>query len=92
MFVNSNETGNWRPMAERNRIREAGFVLAKDVGGTNRNGLYRSLGGTGGMPITGFYDEAGNLLHTSLGEMNQTSVNETLIALGLLDPERVLLG
>jgi len=44
VFVNTNETGNWKPMAERTGILDQ--VIVKDIGGTQRNGLYRSLGPT----------------------------------------------
>jgi len=80
VFVNSNETGNWRPMAERNDI--VGFHLAKDIAGTRRNGLYRNLGGTGGMPITAFYNAAGELVDTSFGELNSNSLSQALANLG----------
>lgn len=68
VFVNSNETGNWRPMAERNDI--LGFTLARDIGGANGNGLYRSLGGTGGMPMTAFYDANGQLVDRVFGSVS----------------------
>lgn len=87
VFVNSNETGNWRPMAERNRIDE-GFPLAKDIGGSNRNGLYRALGGTGGMPITGFYDADGRFLRINIGEMTFESATELMVELGMITAER----
>ena len=82
IFVNSNETGNWEPMAERTGIRD-GFVLAQDIQGLSRNGLYRSLGGTGGMPITAFYDASGNLVDTAFFPFNESQLNQQLNALGL---------
>lgn len=77
VFVNSNETGNWRPMAERNGIDDQ--VLIDDIGGSNNNGLYRSLGGTGGMPITAFYDAEGNVFDVVIGEFNSTALYEALM-------------
>lgn len=68
IFVNSNETGNWRPMAERTGIIDK--ALVKDINGSNGNGLYRSLGGSGGMPLTAFYDADGNVVHVDLGELS----------------------
>ncbi len=68
VFVNSNETGNWRPMAERTGIIDR--TLIKDIKGANGNGLYRSLGGTGGMPLTAFYDANGNLVQVDRGELS----------------------
>ena len=76
-FINSNETGNWRPMAERNGIDDQ--ILIDDIGGGNNNGLYRSLGGTGGMPITAFYDAEGNLFDVVFGEFNSTALYEALM-------------
>lgn len=78
-FINSNETGNWRPMAERNGIDDQ--ILIDDIGGGNNNGLYRSLGGTGGMPITAFYDAEGNLFDVVFGEFNSTGLYEALMRL-----------
>ena len=80
IFVNSNETGDWSPMAERNEI--FGFPLAKDIQGISRNGLYRDLGGTGGMPITAFYDANGNLVQTALTAFNSDTLNAQLASLG----------
>ena len=76
VFVNSNETGNWRPMAERHNLLD--FTVAKDVGGTLDNGLYRSLGGTGGMPMTAFYDAQGQLIDVARGALVGTSLKRTL--------------
>ena len=77
VFINSNETGNWRPMAERNGIDDQ--ILIDDIGGGNNNGLYRSLGGTGGMPITAFYDADGNLFDVVFGEFNSTGLYDALM-------------
>jgi len=76
LFVNSNEDGDWRPMAERNDILE--FPLAKDVGGTQGNGLYRAVGGPGGMPITAFYDADGNLVDVAFGALLGGALDDRL--------------
>ncbi|MGH9014461.1 MAG: TlpA family protein disulfide reductase [Acidimicrobiia bacterium] len=76
LFVNSNEDGDWRPMAERNDILE--FPLAKDVGGTQGNGLYRAVGGPGGMPITAFYDAEGNLVDVAFGALLGGALDDRL--------------
>ncbi len=68
LFVNSNESGNWRPMAERHDLLR--YPLARDINGTNDNGLVRSLGGNTGMPMTAFYDDAGTLLHVERGAVS----------------------
>ncbi len=79
VFVNSNETGNWRPMAERNGIDDQ--ILVDDIGGSRNNGLYRSLGGTGGMPITAFYDAEGRLVTTFPGELDAVRLYDSIEAL-----------
>lgn len=76
VFVNSNESGDWRPMAERNGI--LGFSLAQDINGTGGNGLYRSVGGTGGMPITAFYDARGKLVDRSYGALTGGLLSQKL--------------
>lgn len=76
VFVNSNETGNWQPMAERHKLLD--FVVARDVGGTAGNGLYRSLGGTGGMPMTAFYDHEGRLIDVVRGALAGSSLKRAL--------------
>lgn len=81
IFVNSNESGNWEPMAERTGIRE-GFTIAQDIQGLSRNGLYRSLGGTNAMPITAFYDANGNLVDTVFAPFNESQLNAQIDALG----------
>ncbi|MGD9792060.1 MAG: TlpA family protein disulfide reductase [Acidimicrobiia bacterium] len=67
VFVNSNETGNWQSMANRHHLFD--FPVAKDIGGSLDNGLYRSLGGTGGMPMTAFYDADGKLIDVARGAL-----------------------
>ncbi|MEZ5171494.1 MAG: TlpA disulfide reductase family protein [Acidimicrobiia bacterium] len=75
VFVNANESADWRPMAERNDILDN--TLAKDVGADN-NDLYREVGGTIGMPITAFYDADGNLVHTELQAMTLERLQEQI--------------
>ena len=82
VFVNSNETGNWRPMAERNDIEQ--FPLVQDIRGTQRNGLYRSLRGTGGMPMTAFYDAQGNLVDVVIQVLDTARLNRQLAAYGFI--------
>ena len=45
-------------------------VIRDTSQGANGNGLYRSLGGTGGMPLTAFYDANGNLVQVDRGELS----------------------
>ncbi len=82
IFVNSNETGNWRPMVENNDI--DGMTLAKDIQGIRRNGLYRNLGGTGGMPITAFYDANGRLVDTAFTAFSDITLDRQLRGLGFV--------
>ncbi len=79
VFVNSNETGNWKPMALRTGIGDQ--ILASDVSGTRGNGLYRSLGGTGGMPMTAFYNAAGRLVHLDRGQLSARDLRTRLAGL-----------
>ena len=83
IFVNSQETGDWRPMAERNGIDE--MVLAKDIKGIRRNGLYRSLRAPGGMPITAFYDAQGTLIDTAFVPFSAATLDRQLQALGFVE-------
>lgn len=76
IFVNSNETGNWKPMAERNDILQ--FPIAKDIKGQRRNGLYRSLGAAQGMPITAFYSAEGDLIDMARVPFTKSQLEVTL--------------
>lgn len=76
VFVNSNETGDWKPMARRTGIGDQ--IIARDIDGTRGNGLYRSLGGTGGMPMTAFYDAAGQLVHLDRGQLSERDIVDRL--------------
>jgi thiol-disulfide isomerase/thioredoxin len=67
VFVNSNETGDGTAMAERFRLFD--YPVASDVGGSGGNGLYYSLGGTGGMPLTAFFGADGRLLGAVRGSL-----------------------
>jgi thiol-disulfide isomerase/thioredoxin len=76
VFVNANETGNWRPMAERHDLLD--FAVARDIGGANGNGLYRSFGGSGGMPMTAFYDAEGQVLDRVFGALPGDALSDAL--------------
>lgn len=75
--VNAQETGNWRPMAERHQLEQHGFVLARDVGGRQGSGLHAALGGRG-MPITAFYDADGKLIDTAGGALPDSALFDRL--------------
>lgn len=76
VFVNSNETGDGTEMAERFDLFD--FPVASDVDGTAGNGLYRSLGGTSGMPLTAFYDADGNVVDVAFGSLVGSSLDQAL--------------
>ncbi len=68
--VNAMETGDGMGMAREFRLRESGFVLAKDTGGRQGSGLHDALGGRG-MPITAFYDADGALVDGVGGALSE---------------------
>lgn len=76
LFINSNETGNWRSMAEDTGIDDQ--ILIDDIGGSNNNGLHRALGGTGSLPMTAFYDADGNVVDIVRGELNAAQLWERI--------------
>lgn len=82
VFVNSNESGNWRGMVDRNGIGQ--LTLVQDIEGTRRNGLYRSLRGTGGMPMTAFYDAQGNLIDTVFSALDEAGLRARMASLGMI--------
>jgi thiol-disulfide isomerase/thioredoxin len=83
VFVHSNENESGRDMANRHDLEE--FAVAKDIKGTRRNALFRSLGGGTSMPGTAFYDANGNLVETVLSPMNTASLRAALARNGLID-------
>ncbi|MGQ0618273.1 MAG: redoxin domain-containing protein [Acidimicrobiia bacterium] len=68
--VNALETGDPMTMPERHGI--TWWPLARDVG-SRGNDLHAALGGRG-MPITAFYDAAGQLLHVDPGTLDETTL------------------
>ena len=54
------------------------FEVARDIGGSRNNGLYRSFGGTGGMPMTAFYDADGKLLRAYPGALIDSNLTKAL--------------
>lgn len=83
VFINGNEdSGSWRDMADRHDI-VGTFPVARDIKGTNRNGLLRELGGNTGMPATAFYDASGRLIKFTNGEIDESTLRAELRALGV---------
>jgi len=71
------ETGDPMTMPERHGI--TWWPLARDIG-SRGNDLHAALGGRG-MPITAFYDEAGNLLLVEPGALDEAALRERITSL-----------
>lgn len=83
VFVNANEdSGDWRDMMDRHDI-VGNFPVAKDIKGTNRNGLLRQLGGNDGMPATAFYDASGRLVKFTRGIVVESRLLDELAGIGV---------
>lgn len=76
VFVNSNDPGDGKAMARRYDL--LSLPVARDVGAPDGSGLYRSLGGTGGMPITAFYDAKGRVVDKSFGALVGRSLEDAI--------------
>ena len=76
VFVNSNDPGDGEGMARRHDL--LSLPVARDVGAPDGSGLYRSLGGTGGMPITAFYDAKGHVVDKSFGALVGSNLDDAI--------------
>jgi thiol-disulfide isomerase/thioredoxin len=76
VFINSNDPGNGKAMAKAHDL--LSLPVARDVGAPDGSGLYRSLGGTGGMPITAFYDANGKVIDKSFGALIGPSLDTAI--------------
>ena len=76
VFINSNDPGDGKAMARRHDL--LSLPVARDVGAPDGSGLYRSLGGTGGMPITAFYDASGHVVDKSFGALVGRSLDDAI--------------
>ena len=63
-------------MADRHHLQD--FTVAKDINGTRGNGLYRSLGGASGMPLTAFYDANGNVVNVAPGALLGNNLDQAI--------------
>ncbi len=79
--VNTLETGNGNSFANEYHLSQSVPYVLSDVGGSQNNGLYQSLGGTGTMPMTAYYSATGALLTTHVGGYTQSSLTSELTAL-----------
>ena len=75
------ETGDPMTMPERHGLNW--WPLARDIG-SRGNDLHAALGGRG-MPITAFYDEAGDLLLVEPGALDETALRERITSLYQID-------
>jgi len=87
--VASLETGDPWVLPRRHLI--TWWPLAADVGGTNKNGLHRSLGDGRSMPMTAFYDARGRLLDTHIGLLPEPALRAAIRQL-YGDPPGTLTG
>ena len=76
--VNALETGNGQAFAQRFHLASSVTAVASDVGGSQGDGLYQSLGGTGSMPMTAFYSSTGVLLTTHVGGFTASTLSSEL--------------
>ena len=76
--VNALETGNGQVFAQRYHLASTVTAVASDVGGSQGDGLYQALGGTGSMPMTAFYSPAGALLTTHVGGFTASTLASEL--------------
>ena len=64
-------------MAALFHLRDDGFTLAKDIGGSPASGLHYAIGAQG-MPATLFYDSQGHLVDKVLQGMSQARLRQKL--------------
>lgn len=76
--INALETGNGQAFAQRYHLASSVTAVASDVGGSQGDGLYQALGGTGSMPMTAFYSPAGALLTTHVGGFTASTLASEL--------------
>ena len=65
--VNALETGNGQSFANQYHLFNDATAVLRDVGGSQGDGLFQSLGGSSSLPMTAFYDANGNLITTHIG-------------------------
>lgn len=76
--VNALETGNGLGFAQRFHLLSSVTAVASDVGGSQGDGLYQALGGSGTMPMTAFYSAQGALLTTHVGGFDAATLASQL--------------
>ncbi len=77
--VNALETGDGLGFVEQHGVTPSTVAaIASDVGGSNGDGLYQALGGTGSMPLSAFYSSTGKLITTHTGAFDASSLSGEL--------------
>jgi thiol-disulfide isomerase/thioredoxin len=74
--VDSEEYGDGAGMARQYGI--TAWPLARDVGGSDHDGLHEALTPAGGMPITALYDASGHLAQVRIGAETGAELAATL--------------
>lgn len=69
LAIDTLDSGNGAEQA-RHHLPSSITAVARDVGGSNGDGLYEALGGTGTLPLTAFYSPRGILLATHPGRLD----------------------
>ncbi|MDA8354949.1 MAG: hypothetical protein M0Z95_01285 [Actinomycetota bacterium] len=68
-------------LGSQGKVRLASYrvtAIASDVGGSQGDGLYQALGGTGSMPMTAFYSSSEKLLATHVGAFDSSTLASEL--------------
>ncbi len=76
--VNALETGDGRRFAQRFDLGSEVSGVARDVGGSQGDGLYQALGGSGGLPMTAFYNARGQVVYRWIGGYNASALAAAL--------------
>jgi cytochrome c biogenesis protein CcmG, thiol:disulfide interchange protein DsbE len=76
--VNALETGNGGQFARRFDLSSKVSGVARDVGGSQGDGLYQALGGSGGLPMTAFYNAKGKVVYLWVGGYDASSLAAAL--------------
>ncbi len=72
--VNALETGNGQSFANQYNLFKDTTAVLSDVGGSQGDGLYQSLGGSTSLPMTAFYNANGQLITTHIGGYDASSL------------------
>ncbi|MHB1208515.1 MAG: TlpA family protein disulfide reductase [Acidimicrobiales bacterium] len=76
--VNALETGNGSAFAQGFSLDQSATAVLRDVGGSQGDGLYQNIGGSGSLPMTAFYGADGKLITTHLGGYNSLTLAQSL--------------